>query len=129
MPKPVKQELNSLTHFMIDSIPEFRSLYDEILDCRRIYNEMLHSDDSSYGKLQMAAYMGKVVDEIEAGVGNTILSGNSQGNQGKSEKSARTKFRPHKPPFRMAEAVHSSADILCRKTARTILRFQPRQTA
>lgn len=74
MPKPVKQELNSLTHFMIDSIPEFRSLYDEILDCRRIYNEMLHSDDSSYGKLQMAAYMGKVVDEIEAGVGNTILS-------------------------------------------------------
>lgn len=74
MPKPVKQELNSLTHFMIDSIPEFRSLYDEILDCRRVYNEMLHSDDSSYGKLQMAAYMGKVVDEIEAGVGNTILS-------------------------------------------------------
>ena len=74
MPKPVKQELNSLTHFMIDSIPEFRSLYDEILDCRRVYNEMLHSDDISYGKLQMAAYMGKVVDEIEAGVGNTILS-------------------------------------------------------
>lgn len=74
MPKPVKQELNSLTHFMIDNIPEFRSLYDEILDCRRVYNEMLHSDDSSYGKLQMAAYMGKVVDEIEAGVGNTILS-------------------------------------------------------
>lgn len=74
MPKPVKQELNSLTHFMIDSIPEFRSLYDEILDCRRIYNEMLHSDDSSYGKLQMAEYMGKVVDEIESGVGNTILS-------------------------------------------------------
>ena len=68
MPKPVKQELNSLTHFMIDNIPEFRSLYNEILDCRRIYNEMLHSDDSSYGKLQMAAYMGKVVDEIEAGV-------------------------------------------------------------
>ena len=58
----------------IDNIPEFRSLYDEILDCRRVYNEMLHSDDSSYGKLQMAAYMGKVVDEIEAGVGNTILS-------------------------------------------------------
>lgn len=74
MPKPIKQELNSLTHFMIDNIPEFRSLYDEILDCRRVYNEMLHSDDSSYGKLQMAAYMGKVVDEIEAGVGNTILS-------------------------------------------------------
>lgn len=74
MPKPVKQELNLLTHFMIDNIPEFRSLYDEILDCRRIYNEMLHSDGSSYGKLQMAAYMGKVVDEIEAGVGNTILS-------------------------------------------------------
>lgn len=74
MPKPVKQELNTLTHFMIDNIPEFRSLYDEILDCRRVYNEMLHSDDSSYGKLQMAAYMGKVVDEIEAGVGNTILS-------------------------------------------------------
>lgn len=74
MPKPVKQELNSLTHFMIDNIPEFRSLYDEILDCRRVYNEMLHSDDSSYGKLHMAAYMGKVVDEIEAGVGNTILS-------------------------------------------------------
>lgn len=73
MPKPVKQKLNSLTHFMIDNIPEFRSLYDEILDCRRIYNEMLHSDDSSYGKLQTAAYMGKVVDEIEAGVGNTIL--------------------------------------------------------
>lgn len=74
MPKSVKQELNSLTHFMIDSIPEFRSLYDEILDCRRIYNEMLHSGDSSYGKFQTAAYMGKVVDEIEAGVGNTILS-------------------------------------------------------
>ena len=74
MPKPVKQELNTLTHFMIDNIPEFRSLYDEILDCRRVYNEMLHSDDSSYGKLEMAAYMGKVVDEIDAGVGNTILS-------------------------------------------------------
>ena len=73
MPKPIKQELNSLTHFMIDNIPEFRSLYDEILDCRRIYNEMLHSDDSSYGKLQMAEYMGKVVDEIEAGVGPFFL--------------------------------------------------------
>ena len=97
----------------------------KILDCRRVYNEMLHSDDSSYGKLQMAAYMGKVVDEIEAGVGNTILSAILRAIKEKNEKSARTKFRQYKPPFRMAEAMHSSADILCRETARTILRFQP----
>lgn len=74
MPKPVKQELNSLTHFMIDNISEFRSLYDEILDCRRIYNEMLHSDDSSYGKLQMSAYMGKVVSNLSRNKISAVLS-------------------------------------------------------
>lgn len=94
-----------------------------------IYNEMLHSDDSSYGKLQMAAYMGKVVDEIEAGVGNTILSAILRAIKEKAKNPPEQNSDQHKPLFRMAEAVHSSADILCRKTARTILQSQPRQTA
>lgn len=127
MPKPVKQELNSLTHFMIDNIPEFRSLYDEILDCRRIYNEMLHSDDSSYGKLQMAAYMGKVVDEIEAGVGNTILSPILRAIR--IRRKVPQNETPMQTAIRNGRGMHNSAYILYRKTARTILQSQPRQTA
>lgn len=73
MPSEVKQELNKLTHFIIDNNAEFRRLYDELCDCRRLYNEMLHSPDSSYGRLQMSAYMGKLNDSVETRIGNAIL--------------------------------------------------------
>lgn len=73
MPPEIKAELNKLTHFIIDNVPEYRRLFDEICDCRRLYNEMLHSSDSNYGKLQMVSYMGKIKDDIEASAGNAIL--------------------------------------------------------
>lgn len=50
-----------------------RSTYEEICELRRLYNEMLHSDETNYGKLQLATFMGKINDEIESSIGNAIL--------------------------------------------------------
>ena len=73
MPAEVKKEIDILSHFIIDNNPYFRSTYEEICELRRLYNEMLHSDETNYGKLQLATFMGKINDEIESSIGNAIL--------------------------------------------------------
>lgn len=73
MPAEVKEEIDILSHFIIDNNPDFRSTYEEICELRRLYNEMLHSDETNYGKLQFATFMGKINDEIESSIGNAIL--------------------------------------------------------
>lgn len=73
MPDEVKKEIDILSHFIIDNNPDFRSTYEEICELRRLYNEMLHSDETNYGKLQLATFMGKINDEIESSIGNAIL--------------------------------------------------------
>ena len=73
MPAEVKKEIDILSHFIIDNNPDFRSTYEEICELRRLYNDMLHSDETNYGKLQLATFMGKINDEIESSIGNAIL--------------------------------------------------------
>lgn len=73
MPAEVKKEIDILSHFIIDNNPDFRSTYEEICELRRLYNEMLHSDETNYGKLQLATFMGKINNEIESSIGNAIL--------------------------------------------------------
>lgn len=73
MPAEVKKEIDILSDFIIDNNPDFRSTYEEICELRRLYNEMLHSDETNYGKLQLATFMGKINDEIESSIGNAIL--------------------------------------------------------
>lgn len=73
MPAEVKKEIDILSHFIIDNNPDFRSTYEEICELRRLYNEMLYSDETNYGKLQLATFMGKINDEIESSIGNAIL--------------------------------------------------------
>ncbi len=73
MPAEVKKEIDILSHFIIDNNPDFRSTYEEICELRRLDNEMLHSDETNYGKLQLATFMGKINDEIESSIGNAIL--------------------------------------------------------
>lgn len=73
MPSNVKEEIDKLSHFIIDNNSQFKSTYDEICDLRRLYNEMLHSYETNYGKLQLATFMGKLNDEIECSIGNAIL--------------------------------------------------------
>lgn len=73
IPAEVKEEIDILSHFIIDNNPDFRSTYEEICELRRLYNEMLHSDETNYGKLQLATFMGKINDEIESSIGNAIL--------------------------------------------------------
>lgn len=73
MPAEVKKEIDILSHFIIDNNPDFRSTYEEICELRRLYNEMLHSDETNYGKLQLATFIGKINDEIESSIGNAIL--------------------------------------------------------
>lgn len=73
MSAEVKKEIDILSHFIIDNNPDFRSTYEEICELRWLYNEMLHSDETNYGKLQLATFMGKINDEIESSIGNAIL--------------------------------------------------------
>lgn len=73
MPANVKVEIDKLSHFIIDNNSQFKSTYDDICDYRRLYNEMLYSDETNYGKLQLATFMGKINDEIESSIGNAIL--------------------------------------------------------
>lgn len=73
MPANVKAEIDKLSHFIIDNNPQFKSEFDEIFKLRRLYNEMLHSDEKNYGKLQLASFMGKLNDKIENSIGNSIL--------------------------------------------------------
>lgn len=73
MSAEVKKEIDILSHFIIDNNPDFRSTYEEICELRWLYNEMLHSDETNYGKLQLATFMGKINDKIESSIGNAIL--------------------------------------------------------
>ena len=70
---PAKSELDKLTHYIIDNNPDFKKQYDEICELRLMYNKLLHSEDTNYGKLMITTYMNKVNDKIENAVGNEIL--------------------------------------------------------
>lgn len=77
LPPDIKAELDKLTHYIIDNNPQLAQLYDNILELRRLYNETLHSadgeDSSNWSKYKLAKYMGRLNDDIEKGVGNTLL--------------------------------------------------------
>lgn len=73
IPRAVKNDLDKLTAYLIKGNPKLKSLYDDILDARRLYNEALHSSESVWGRYQLAKYEGQLNDDIKTGVGNTIL--------------------------------------------------------
>lgn len=72
----IKEEIDKLTHYIIDNNPQLAQVYEKILEQRRLYNELLHAtgeDASNWSKYKLAKYMGKLNDDIERGVGNTLL--------------------------------------------------------
>lgn len=80
LPADIKAELDKLTHYIIDNNPLFSQVYENALGLRRLYNEMLHSADgfdgeksSNWSKYKLAKYMGRLNDDIEKAVGNTLL--------------------------------------------------------
>lgn len=77
LPADIKAEIDKLTHYIIDNNPQFSKLYNDVLELRRLYNEMLHSadgdDSSNWSKYKLAKYMGRLNDDIEKAVGNTLL--------------------------------------------------------
>ena len=77
LPADIKAEIDKLTHYIIDNNPQFSKLYNDVLELRRLYNEMLHNadgdDSSNWSKYKLAKYMGKLNDDIEKAVGNTLL--------------------------------------------------------
>lgn len=76
MESEIKTEIDKLTHYIIDNNPQFSQLYDNILEQRRLYNEMLHStesDASNWSKYKLAKYFGTLNDDIERSMGNALL--------------------------------------------------------
>lgn len=73
MPQEIKEELNTLAHFIIDSSEQATQLYSELLHTRQIYNEMLHSSDTNWGRYNLAKYKDKLCEDIEQQMGNVIL--------------------------------------------------------
>ncbi len=77
LPADIKTEIDKLTHYIIDNNPQFSKLYNDVLELRRLYNEMLHNadgdDSSNWSKYKLAKYMGRLNDDIEKAVGNTLL--------------------------------------------------------
>ncbi len=77
LPSDVKAEMDRLTHYIIDNNPQLAQVYENILELRRLYNEMLHSDagegSSNWSKYKLAKYFGRLNDDIEKAVGNTLL--------------------------------------------------------
>ena len=77
LPADIKAEIDKLTHYIIDNNPQFSKLYNDVLELRRLYNEMLHNadgdDSSNWSKYKLAKYMGRLNDDIEKAVGNTLL--------------------------------------------------------
>lgn len=69
-----KRELDGITRYIINNNPQLKAVYDDIIEKRQIYNEMLHSQDTKYGRYKYKSYMGKIEDDILKGVGNTLLS-------------------------------------------------------
>ncbi len=77
LPSDVKCEVDRLTHYIIDNNPQLAQVYENILELRKLYNEMLHSsageDSSNWSKYKLAKYFGRLNDDIEKTVGNTLL--------------------------------------------------------
>lgn len=80
LPADIKAEIDKLTHYIIDNNPQFSKLYNDVMELRRLYNEMLHNADgfdgeksSNWSKYKLAKYMGRLNDDIEKAVGNTLL--------------------------------------------------------
>lgn len=73
MPQEIKEELNRLTHFIINSSEQTTPIYSELLHTRQIYNEMLHSSDTNWGRYNLAKYKDKLCEDIEQQMGNVIL--------------------------------------------------------
>lgn len=69
----VGEEIDKLTHYIIDNNPDFRKMYDGILEQRSLYNLLLHSESSDYGAYRIKTYAKQADDIIERGVGNEIL--------------------------------------------------------
>lgn len=74
MPQEIKEELNRLTHFIIDSSEQATQNYSELLHTRQIYNEMLHSSDTNWGRYNLAKYhrKGAALIKSEASKGNVL---------------------------------------------------------
>ncbi|MGN0183102.1 MAG: relaxase MobL [Candidatus Ornithomonoglobus sp.] len=97
MPQPVKDEINALTTFIIQSSDEARRLYEQLIETRRIYNETLHSTETDWGKYQIAKYAGKMNDDIYTAAGNAIIKAIRQGERA-TQNNPRGQFvnnRPH----------------------------------
>lgn len=76
MPRDVKEEIDKLTHYIIDNDPRFSQLYDSAQAQRRLYNELLHNagpDAGNWSKYKLAKFTGKLNDDIESYIGNAIL--------------------------------------------------------
>jgi len=73
MPQEIKEELNRLTHFIIDNSEQATQTYSELLHTQQIYNEMLHSSDTNWGRYNLAKYKDKLCEDIEQQMGNVIL--------------------------------------------------------
>ncbi len=73
MPVAVKQQLDELTDYIIQNSSELYSIYCEIMDNRRLYNEVLHSSDTNYGRLKAASFQNRLDDDIKRSMGNAIL--------------------------------------------------------
>ncbi|MBP1544658.1 MAG: hypothetical protein J6A16_11235, partial [Oscillospiraceae bacterium] len=73
MPMEVKQQLDELTDYIIQNSSELYSTYYEIMDNRQLYNEALHSSDTSYGRLKAASFQNRLDDDIKRSMGNAIL--------------------------------------------------------
>jgi len=76
MKRDVKEEIDKLTHYIIDNNPQLAQLYDSALEQRRLYNEMLHGtgkDASNWSKYKLAKFTGKLNDDIESYIGNALL--------------------------------------------------------
>ena len=73
MPREIKQQLDELTDHIIQNSSELYSIYCEIMDNRRLYNEALHSSDTSYGRLKAASFQNRLDDDIKRSMGNAIL--------------------------------------------------------
>lgn len=78
MLQEIKEELNRLTHFIIDSSEQATQIYSELLHTRQIYNEMLHSSDTNWGRYNLAKYKDRLCEDIEQQMGNVILKAHSK---------------------------------------------------
>lgn len=78
MPQELKAEIDRLTHYIVDNNEQAAQLYSELLHTRQIYNEMLHSPDTNWGRYNLAKYKDKLCEDIDTRMGNIILKALSQ---------------------------------------------------